>query len=458
MSEDTAGRLPGSVILSYALPALVFALPTIPVYIHLPTLYGVELGLGLAATGLVLLLARIFDAVTDPLIGTLSDRFGFRGNRRKPWIVVGAVVAGWGLFNILNPPAGAGVGYLLGWSLLLYAGWTMFAVPYAAWGAELSANYNERTRITSWREAFSLAGIVASGALIAATGGLGWSDARSIGALAWLAILLGLLIVPVLLWRVPERRELPRLRPPPLPWFKRLRDSAASLASNGPFMRLLAAWFLNGLANGIPAALFYLYLEYGLGAGTGERPLFILAYFLAAIAAVPLWLHLSRCYGKHRTWCAAMALACAAFAVVPFLSSGQFAAFAVICVITGMSLGADLTLPPSMQADVVDYDRVRSGRSRAGLQFALWAMSTKFALAVAVGLALPGLEAAGFEPAQPTPAGREALVMIYSLGPVVIKMAAVLVVLRFPLTAQKQAVIRRCLQRRDNRRLRAEET
>ncbi|MEQ9449681.1 MAG: MFS transporter, partial [Rhodospirillaceae bacterium] len=93
-------------------------MPTIPVVVVLPSLYGVELGLGLTVTGLVLLAARLFDTVSDPLIGILSDRLSFRGNRRKPWIAVGAGIAGVGLYMVLNPPAGIGAAYLLLWSIV----------------------------------------------------------------------------------------------------------------------------------------------------------------------------------------------------------------------------------------------------------------------------------------------------------------------------------------------------
>ena len=82
MTVSRSGRLRNPVIIAYALPACVMALPTIPVYIHLPALYGVELGLGLATTGLILLVARLFDMVTDPVIGLLSDRYPFRGPDR----------------------------------------------------------------------------------------------------------------------------------------------------------------------------------------------------------------------------------------------------------------------------------------------------------------------------------------------------------------------------------------
>ena len=104
MSVSSATPLRRAVLLAYASPAFVIALPTIPVYLHLPTMYGVDMGLGLAATGALLLLARLFDTVTDPLIGYLSDRWPIRGLRRKPWMLIGAGLAGWGLVKLLGPP------------------------------------------------------------------------------------------------------------------------------------------------------------------------------------------------------------------------------------------------------------------------------------------------------------------------------------------------------------------
>ncbi|MEK9724755.1 MAG: MFS transporter, partial [Rhodospirillaceae bacterium] len=140
MTAKPSAPLSRSVLLAYGAPAFVVALPTLPVYIHLPTLYGVELG--------------------DPLIGYVSDRFPVGGRRRKPWIALGAAIAGFGLVHLLSPPAGIGPAYLLTWSLVLYLGWTLVAVPYQAWGAELSGAYDQRTSITGWREGFAVVGMV----------------------------------------------------------------------------------------------------------------------------------------------------------------------------------------------------------------------------------------------------------------------------------------------------------
>ncbi len=150
-----------------------------------------------------------------------------------------------------------------------------------------------------------------------------------------------------------------------------------------------------------------------------------------------------------------MLLACAAFVWVPFLESGAIAAFFVICVVTGFALGADLALPPAMQADVVDLDSLRTRQERAGLFFALWGMATKLALALAVGIAFPALAAFGFAPNEGNdPRALLALAVFYALVPTALKLAAVLVIWRHPLTAHRQQVIHRRLKARAERAVR----
>lgn len=267
----------------------------------------------------------------------------------------------------------------------------------------------------------------------------------SAGVIADATIALGLVTLPLLFWLVPDatldRGDETQAHP------RRAVARLLSLARNKPFLRLIGAWFVNGIANGIPAALFFLYLDHGLGVEQADRSPYVVAYFVAAIAAIPAWLTLSRRTAKHRAWCWAMILNVAAFSSVPFLGEGATAAFMVVCIVTGACLGADLALPPAIQADVVDYERLRAGRNRAGLQFALWGMATKLALALSVGAALPALERLGFDPAAPDPEGIRALTVIYALAPVVIKAIAIMIVWRFPITPEKHDVIRRRLDR-----------
>ncbi|MEK9661171.1 MAG: MFS transporter, partial [Alphaproteobacteria bacterium] len=195
---------------------------------------------------------------------------------------------------------------------------------------------------------------------------------------------------------------------------------------------LLSAWLLNGFANGLPAGLFLLFVTYRIEAP--ERAgLLLLLYFGAGLAGIPLWLAASRRFGKHRAWICAMVASCAFFAAVPFLGAGDVIAFAAICVLTGACLGADLALPPSMQADVVDIDAREMGRRRTGLYFGLWNIATKLALALAIGIAFPLLELAGFA----TGGGANgawalaALSGLYGVAPIACKLAAVALMLRY---------------------------
>ena len=436
-SAGSDRRLATSTLAAYAAPAFAFAVPTIPVYVYLPSVYADDLGLGLAVTGAAILVSRILDTLSDPVVGLISDRTRSRFGRRKPFVVGGALVALIGFLMVAFPPAMVSGVYLTVWLLVLYFGWTCFMVPYTAWGAELSPAYDERTRITSAREGAGLAGIVIASVLptLAANSG-----PQALKLMALVAVAAGVVGIALLVRCVPDRSSLG-----PDEKANGLAALVRDVGQNGPFLRLIAAWFANGLANGLPAALFILFLTHGLGADAQLQPLFILIYFLAAVVALPGWYWLSLKWGKHRAWCLAMIAACAAFAVVPLLSAGDFAAFFAICAVTGAALGADLVLPPALQADVVDLDRLRHGRERAGVYFSLWSATSKSAMALAGGLGLVGVGIAGFDPALPTVAGITALTIAYSVVPIGLKSVAIALLWHYPLNPRRHAIIARRL-------------
>lgn len=419
----------------YGLPALPLAALVLPVYVFLHPHYA-ALGVPLGVLGTVLLLARLWDAVTDPLVGWLSDRFQTPIGRRKPWMLAGLPLVLAGTWFLLVPPAGAGGWYLLGWSALLFLGWTLVMVPLTAWGAELSGDYHERTRVSAFREGAAVVGTVTALVLPVALGvGAAGQEGDALRVLAiFVLVALPVTMLPALVF-VPEP-------PPVLGPRPRLREGIAVLAGNAPFRRLVLAYVLNGIANGLPSQLFFFFVQFRLMEGERAGPL-LLAYFASGLLAVPLWLGLSRKYGKHRTWCGAMIWACGWFALVPFLGQGDFAAFLVVCIATGAALGADLMLPSSMQADVVDADTARTGTARTGLYFALWGLATKLAVALAaLGLTAAGLF--GFSVQGPNDGtALTALTLLYSLVPILFKMGAIALLWHWPLDEAAQAELRR---------------
>jgi Na+/melibiose symporter-like transporter len=179
------------------------------------------------------------------------------------------------------------------------------------------------------------------------------------------------------------------------------------------------------------------------------RNLLLALYFGCAVAGIPLWLALSRRLSRHHAWALAMAITCPAFAVAALLGPGDAGIFALICIVTGLCLGADLALPPAIQADVADWDRLRFRRNRTAGLFALWGMATKLALALAAGLTLPGLGALGLGQTPAPAVAITALALTYALVPCLLKLTAVALMHGLPLTRSRQAAIAARLHRRD---------
>ena len=435
--------LRAGVLAAYGAPAMAFAILLLPPYVFLPGFYTQTLGLPLDWIGYIIILSRVFDAFIDPAIGYLSDRTPGRFGRRKPWILAGTPLAIVAVIVLFAPGAYASLGQFAVGIFALTLAWTMMLLPYSAWGAELSGDYDERTRVTSVREGVGLFGTLLAAATPTVATAMGYSDPRV--HMAALAVLVVVLIVPTVGWllvKVPE--------PPPLSHTRvGLRQGLAAIAANAPFRRLVGAYLINGFANGLSATLFLLFVSHVIGARDAYGPL-LLAYFVAGLAGVPIWSLVARRIGKHRTWVVAMIVACVAFAFTPFVvGQGDVVAFLIISVVSGIGFGADLILPSAMQADVVDVDTRASREQRTGLFFALWGIATKLSFALAA-VSLPILSAVGFRADAFDASGNSAnapdalfaLMILYAVLPVALKVAAMALMWNFPLDADRQRAIR----------------
>ena len=440
MARDEARKTgaPGLLALvAYSLPAVPLAAIALPLYVIVPTFYADNLGISLATIGTVLLLIRLFDAASDPVIGWLSDRVSPRSGRRRTVFLLSLPLTALSAFMVFWPPATAGTGYLAFWGILLSIGYTATLLPYTAWGAELSTDYHGRSTVSAFREGATLIGTLIAIALPFA---VGIDDPHGFHGLAAVAILTLVALpafglVAVSLAPEPANRSISRLS---------LLDSLRYLVRNRPFLRLVAAFLLNGFANAIPATLFLYFVSERLGAEALRGPL-LFAYFLCGVLGVPMAVWVAARFGKHRSWCGAMILACIIFFFSGFLGTGDIAAFAVICALTGLLLGFDLALPPAIQADVIDCDTALSGEQRTGVYFAAWGLATKLALALGVGLVFPVLAWSGFAPgsdAAVSDFALDTLTMLYAWLPILPKLAAIAIMWNFPLGQDAQTALR----------------
>ena len=401
-------------LFAYGLFGLPLSLLALPVYVQVPQLYAGTLGLSLTAVGSVLLAARLFDAFIDPVLGGWMDRTAqTRGHAGFVLMSLAPLAAGY--LALFHPPA-MPTDQLYGWFglslVLVYVGFSMATIAHNSWGASLTQQRGERGRLTATREACALAGVIMAAALPMLIGMAGLS----------VVFIVLLAVTAAVLLRYAPRAQIQTTEGTAHSVLLPLREPQ--------FRWLLAVFAINGIAAAIPATLFMFFASDGLQL-SAYAGLFLVLYFVAAALALPAWAKLAGRVGEANAWLAGMLLAVMAFVWTAQLESGALLPFAVICILSGMALGADLALPPALLAGVIGAAG-HSGQ-REGAYFGLWSWMTKLNLALAAGIALPLLDWLGYAPGQASEEGLRALVIAYALLPCVLKVCAALLLWRSPL-------------------------
>jgi Na+/melibiose symporter-like transporter len=293
---------------------------------------------------------------------------------------------------------------LLAWCAVLlavtYLAYSVLSVLHQAWGARLGGDEAQRARIVAWREGASLVGVLLA-SVLPSLAGLGTTS-----AVFALALAIGVA------WLARAPRPLQRLVDL-APMHTPLRAPA--------FRRLLAIYLVNGVASAVPATLVLFFIRDRLQAAAYE-PLFLASYFAAGALSMPLWLRAVARFGLARAWLAGMLLAIATFAWASLLGVGDVLGYTLVCVASGVALGADLALPGALLAGVIQ--RAGHAGRLEGAYFGWWNFATKLNLALAAGIALPLLGAFGYAPGSRSATGLQALAVAYCLLPCVLKAAA----------------------------------
>jgi Na+/melibiose symporter-like transporter len=452
-----------------------------PLSIWIPAHYSGGLGISLAAVGTILMLARLTDVVSDPLMGEVSDRWRTRIGRRRPWLLLGAPVMMLGVYNLFMPPTGVGMTYFLLWLTVFFLGSTMIALPHRAWGAELSPDYHQRSRVTAAREIYVLVGLMVAAAVpmiieIRADGGAGvgevfstlWNDAIGaftgdfrdkqvvdratltgpvLAGLAWTIIMVLPVCVAIVLFLVKEPEAIATEKRPSF------REGLKLVMKNGPMLRVLIIVLLVHFGESFRNAVSLFFIRDIVGVPTIGAAYFF--YFIAGLGAIPFWLWLGRKVGKHKAFMGTLVTVAAVSTANLFLGYGDYLAFFLLFVVKGFCFGGLQFLPIAMLADVVDVDAARSGGRRAGTYFAFLGFTEKVAIAFGTGVSLNIVGQLGFDPsggvAASTDAGVLALRLVYCLGPVVFYGLALKLIWNYPLTPERHARLRARLERRSVR-------
>ena len=496
LKDYTPTSLNRWVLASYGAPALPLSMVGLPMAVYLPAVYADAegFGLGLGFVGLVLVLARVFDGVTDPIVGFLSDRTRTRWGRRKPFVLLGTPIYIFGICMLFIPPItftdislvgvsiNSGYPWMLCMLVIVYVGATIKDVPYSAWGAELSPDYHERTLVTSWREGFSVAGSLIGAFTPAIIFFFGYS--KPTDAVFFLSLAIAVLM-PVLVLNavgsVPEftfREAGPQKIP--------LMESFRYVWRNHPYRRLIIAFLFSNIGAAMTNTLSFFFVKHVLLAGD-LYGFYLAPYFLSQLLAIPLWFKLSNKIGKHRAtmvaigWYAIWSCLIPLIAIAPMIwfdafqvehllgflpqstytsavayfegiPTGKFLFFIVVMCLKGSAIGALSALPYAMAADVVDVDAASTGKRQGGAYFSIWSMTRKLAYALGLFVGTGLVVFWGFDSlADPhdTTNSSFSLIMLaitYSIIPALFKFVAMPLFWNYPLTEAKVLEIQQDLK------------
>jgi glycoside/pentoside/hexuronide:cation symporter, GPH family len=450
--EDGLVKIKFDRLVAYSTLQLPLAMAALPVVLNVSHFYGEVLKLSLLIMGPIFIFARVVDAVQDPVIGLISDRFTRRGPRgRLLFVALMTPLLAGGFYMLFDPPA---IWYgnqtmmaiwLIAALLLVHLGYSGVSISYHAHGAELTDDYNERTRVTVGREVFGLLGMMLAVVLpTILTAELGEELGYTMLGLLFLPIVI-LFSTPTLLWAGRS------VHPPVVHGERNAFVAFFAPLKNRLFRRLLLVFVVNGAALGVAVTVMLFYVAHVLNPPPDEvklqAGLILLTYFIAGAASVPLWLLVSKRLSKAVAWFIAMVMAAVAMSCALFVGAGDFHWFLAISVITGFSIGADYGLPPSILADVINAPEGGDTQGKTGTYFGLWALATKLATAIGAAGSLPVVAMLGFNPERGE-YSTTALVVVYIVLPVTIKVIAALLIWYIRIEAERGSVKDELLSRR----------
>lgn len=390
--------------LAYGLPFIGIALLLIPVTQILSGMYAKYYGLTLTTIATVMLVANIFDAVTDPIIGYYSDRWRVRTGSRKPFIVVGSVLLVPCSYFLFVPPAEVSAAYFTFWYIMFYLALTLFIIPYMAWANEFTTGSKDKMLVFSVTAfanrsggvlfylipllpLFSTTKITPQILLVSVVSGVG-------------LLLLGVILILNL---VPDR---PRVAPAliiddtvnRMSTQQKMSGIIHALFGNKPFVLFIMAFMCLGFSIGMWVGIFFIYVDIYLKLGDVFAKVSLWGMAAGALA-IPVWYRLSLLMGKRPAWLLGMALLAGLFLCTSLLNTGgagllQLFALKMMMTFAGSSMA---TIATPILCDTIDYGRLKDKVERNALYFSFNSLMTKIPAALGGSLGLMTLTWFGFD-------------------------------------------------------------
>ena len=387
------GQLKFSVIWSYTLSRVATAIMGVMFGVYLMKYATDVLFIAPATMGILIAAARLWDGVTDPLVGYLSDRTRSPVGRRRIWLYASALPMSIGIVMIWAPPADLTGFWLVAWmafALLVYeTASTAYLVPHGALGMELTPHYHERTRLFGYVHMIAFIGsILGMGTLQLMTMA---DDKRAFAVdLSLIAGIIVFLAVVITTRFLPERSDYQGRGTESV--FRSVFD-----VFRNPHARLLLVVFAietYGIASIMTLTPYLVSYVFPLEA---LLVAIMMTYALPQVVFTPFWMWLARRIGKQRAWTSALLLSSLPF-IGFFMLEEPGVTFWVLTFLCGFLAGCGAVAQPAIQADVIDYDELQTGDRKEGAYLAVWNLTRKCSASLCALITGLVLQYAGFEP------------------------------------------------------------
>ena len=397
--------------LSYCAPATSIFWIYAPIAI-LQGIYAKYYGFPLTTIAAIVLVARLFDAITDPLIGYFSDRHYRRTGTRKPFVLAGGLllmISSYFLYipfgvdtasimsgNNLDGPA-VSVTYFTAWILLFYFAYTLFEIPHYAWGSELASSSVDKSKIYSFRGVAAYLGLI----LFYSIPLMPFFESKEItpATLKISVIAANFLLVCFLYFTMrvtPSRlsRRSPKEIPEPSDEVViQRRGLFQSIAGNTPLILFFSAFLFSGIANGLWYGLIFLYVDSFLNMGEQFSLIFLLG-FLISVVLTPLYYKLSMMFGKRGIVAIGMLLITCSYLYLGLLVPGETSVpqLFLLIVSNAVGFGCLIAFTPAMLSEIIDFSTWKYRSQNTAMYFSLYSFIGKAntALGAALGLAIIG--------------------------------------------------------------------
>ena len=415
-------------------------------------------GMSPGLAGTVRMVAGIWDAINDPVVGVLSDRTRSRWGRRYPWMIFGAVPLGmffflhWFIPPFITDTATNQLGlfwYYIVISIFFNTAFTAVNLPYTALTPELTQDYNERTNLNSFRFAFSIGGSILSLVLAQIIFSTIKDETQQYLLLGGICAIACILPTYWCVWGTRQRvrtlqAQAEEDNSASLPYFQQLRI----VFNNRPFLFVIGIYLFSWLGVQVTATIIPYFVVNWMGLQSQVSAQVALAVQVTAWFMLFVWSAVSKRLGKKAVYFMGMSVWIIAQAGLFFLQPGQVGLMYVLAVMAGVGVSTAYLIPWSMMPDVIELDELRTGQRREGIFYGFMVMLQKIGLAIGLQLVGIALQWSGFQstiPGQPAPDQPASALLAIRLAigplPTIALIGGLILAYFYPLTREVHAEI-----------------